>query len=140
MKNKGFTLVELLATIVIIALISGIAVVSYNSIHNRTRTKVYETYEDGMKVAIQELIIDEPNLLGVDVPLRYMTGQSNGSITHNGITYQSPIDNPYLDLIKNPNDKTDYCLGGSYANAQIVDNKTIIRVCLRCTHYVSSSC
>ncbi len=135
MKNKGFTLVELLATIVVIALISGIAVVSYNSIHNRTRKKVYETYEDGMKVAIQELVIDEPNLLGVRVPLSYLTGQSSG-----GITYPLPSDDPYMDLIKNPNDKTDYCLGGSYAKAEIVNNKTIITVCLRCTHYQSSSC
>ena len=48
MNKKGFTLVELLATIVIIALLAGIATVSYTSIVKQSSDRVFESYESTM--------------------------------------------------------------------------------------------
>ena len=44
MNKQGFTLVELLATIVIISIVSGIAVISYNSIIRQSSNSVFESY------------------------------------------------------------------------------------------------
>ncbi len=134
MNNKAFTLVELLAVIVMVALISGVAVVAYNNITSSVKTKVYTTYEIGMKTAIQEAVIDEPSLLGVDVPLSYLVGEDKG-----GLSVDLPKV-PYLDLFNNPDNSNDFCLSGSYARASLEGNKTIIKVCFKCTNYQSSTC
>ena len=60
MNKKGFTLVELLAVIVIIALLSSIAAVSYTTFVNSTRDRVYKTYEDTIKSAAEMYLIDNP--------------------------------------------------------------------------------
>ena len=48
MNNKAFTLVELLATIVIISLLAGIATVSYTAIIHQSSDKVFKSYEETM--------------------------------------------------------------------------------------------
>jgi prepilin-type N-terminal cleavage/methylation domain-containing protein len=47
-NKQGFTLVELLATIVVLGLIAGIATVAYTGIVNDSATRVFESYEDTM--------------------------------------------------------------------------------------------
>ena len=57
-NNKGFTLIELLAVIVILAILMGIIALNFSSIFSSTQDKVYKTYEDSMKTAAIEYIID----------------------------------------------------------------------------------
>ena len=45
MNNRGFTLIELLMVVVIMAAISGIVVVSYQNIYNKTGDKYYDVLE-----------------------------------------------------------------------------------------------
>lgn len=48
MNKHAFTLIELLASIVILGLLAGIAAVSYTSIMRNSADRVYESYEDTM--------------------------------------------------------------------------------------------
>ena len=49
MNNKGFTLVELLAAVVIIALIMGIVLPSASRMSNENSNRIYQEYENMME-------------------------------------------------------------------------------------------
>ena len=54
MNKKGFSLVEVLGVIVIIAIISGLAVVSFNSMNSSSKLAYYKTLEENIKLAGSE--------------------------------------------------------------------------------------
>lgn len=126
MNNKGLTLIELLAVILIIGLLSGVALLSYNVFIDRASERVYKSYEDTMKAHAEMYLIDNSN----DIP---MIGNSiNLSITSLGI-----------DPINNPDDSNDKCLN-SYVNVTRDENKEgninlTYKVCLKCNSYKSDS-
>lgn len=127
MNKKGFTLVELLAVIVIIGLLSGIAVVAYNTFIDNARERVYKTYEDTMKAEAEMYLIDNSSMIPA------VGGQTRIEIEDLGI-----------DPIQNPDDSNDLCLN-SYvkitrgANIGINYNLTY-DVCLKCNSYKSAVC
>ena len=49
MKNKGFTLVEVIMVVAILGIIIGIAVPSYIAISNNIKSKNYEQKVDNIK-------------------------------------------------------------------------------------------
>lgn len=63
MNNKGYTLVELLAVIVVLAIIAGIGVVSINNSIKASRKRSlelqYETIEETTKSFCQKHLLDE---------------------------------------------------------------------------------
>lgn len=86
-KNKGFTLVELMAVIVILAIIITIAVPSAITISHRIRLKMYNT-----KVT---MLLDSAKLYGQDQPGKVVS--SEGSCPSNGnVTVQNLIDAGYV--------------------------------------------
>lgn len=58
MSKKGFTLVELLATIVIIGLISGIATVAYSKLINHSNPLFYKSLEENVELATNDYLLD----------------------------------------------------------------------------------
>lgn len=118
MNNKGFTLVELLGTLLIFVIIMGIAIVGYNSILEKGVLRSFTTYEDTMHAEAIELLSKHPELL----PTNH--GEKTFTLTQLGI-----------DEFNNPRNSNDSC-SSSYVKVlrNDVNNVTSITytVCLIC--------
>ncbi len=128
MRNKGFTLVELLATIVILALISGIGAVAYTSIVKQSEIRVYEAYENTMHAETVELLAKKPELM-----------------PKNNQTERFSLNDIKIEPIHNPRNNNDLCTG-SYVEVTRSDYKEgtyvyslTYKVCLICGDYNSDS-
>lgn len=149
MKNNGFTLVEMLAAIVILSILLAIIVINFTNIFSSTQEKVFTTYENSMKDATIEYIVDTGKIPSISTPVcvRLLT-----LVTPN-TTLNEPA---YLNKFNNPNG-SDTCENKSFvfveidpANAnrdktdgkQYTDNnkKFIYKVCLNCSNYQSEDC
>ena len=91
MNNKGFTLVELLATIIILGLITGISVMSYISYLNNAKSKTEEVFKKNISDYIDAFITLNTNKLTDDT----LVGNNVYSQKYNkhSITFQDIIDN-----------------------------------------------
>ena len=63
MNKKAFTLVELLAAILIISLISGIAVITYTGVVENGRLSSFHAYEKTMHAEAIGLLFEQPELI-----------------------------------------------------------------------------
>ena len=59
MKNKGFTLVELLGVIVVLAIIGGIATLAITNYIGNSKEKVYRNYVANLKTTVEDYLIDD---------------------------------------------------------------------------------
>lgn len=71
MKNKGFTLVEVIMVVVILGIIIGIAVPSYIAISNNIKTKNYEQKIDNIKAKALEYASDY-NVENITIPVKVL--------------------------------------------------------------------
>lgn len=71
-NNKGFTLIEILAAVVLIGILSGVAITGVNRYLEKTRQQAYEAIEETLYGAAQNYIIDR----GVLVSTSGLTLQS----------------------------------------------------------------
>ena len=128
MNRKGFTLVELLTVIVIIALISGIAVIGYKVIFSQSEEDYYKNLENSLMLAGNDYFIDHrlelpvgnytsPVDINTLVNNKYIepVKDSNGNICTNGkvIAYNENNQFNYVACIKCGDYETDndYCKG-----------------------------
>ena len=110
MNRNGYTLVELLAVIVIIALIGGIGVVAYNSYQRATAERVFETYMDSMHESMAMYLVDNTTLIP----------KSSGE-KRRVLLRDLPLDN-----IKNPYNIDDKCLNSeSYVEVEYLASATL---------------
>ena len=91
-REKGFTLVELLATIIILGLLSAVIYVSVTSILNRGNDSYYASQEDMLILAGREYYADHRSEL-----------PDNTGDTSN-VTLETLIDQNYIDPIKDRNE------------------------------------
>lgn len=117
MKNKGFTILELLATIVIIAIISGIAIISYNSIFGNVRENYYITLEKNLLLSGSDYFESHRE----DLPIN----------SYSMVSISDLINNKYITEVKDY--KGNSCTSGDVFIYR--DNKTNnyeYEACLRC--------
>ena len=123
-NNKGFTMVELLTTIIIIGFVAGIGMALYSSVINSSTKRVYEAYEKTMRAETMQYIINNPEIAPRDgYPRRYYLNQLE------------------IDPINNPKNKDDLC-ENSYVLVSREDTAEGVSdykylVCLICEDYNS---
>ena len=126
MNKKGFTLFELLAIIVIIGVISGIATISYRSIINASADRVYTSYEDTMHAEAAYMLTNRYN------EVNFINNKARLS-----------LNDLKIEPINNPNTKSDRCTG-SYVDVtrtRTSSNSVLsitYKVCLICQDYNST--
>lgn len=135
MNKNGFTLAELLGVIVILAILSGLAVLSMNGVIGTGKKGVYKGYENTIKNTMKNYFIDNQD----DIPKKNSEKQ---------IFINELINNGYLDSFKDPNGGN--CIDSSYVLVTRGEDKSSnynldYKVCLICTQngnntYKSEGC
>ena len=118
MNKLGFTLIEVLSAIVIIAIIAGIGTVAYTGIMTEVSNKSFERYRDTMHAEA----------------IYYVTNHSD-KINWNGDTARIMLSELKVDPINNPKNSKDFCTG-SYVDITRSRTSNVLsityRVCLVC--------
>ncbi len=127
--KKGFTLVELLAVIMVLAIIMGIAVVVVNNVVESGKKSVYVNYERDLRGATENYFINHMS----EMPL---IGSSKK------IEYKTLLEAKETETLKDPrggNCDASYVL--ATRKPDIGNNIDIdYKICLICTNYKSSGC
>lgn len=117
--KRGFTLVELLATIVVLALVMGIASYSIIEIINSSREKDYELLLENIKSAVNDYYIEckyvDDNCV-TQMKLSYLV--TNGYLKGNSTDSHDNL------ILVNPNDKVD--ISNCTIRYRNVDGKIIV--------------
>lgn len=138
-NNKGFTLIEILAAITILAIISTMTVVAVNRYTIKTKNKTYETMEKSLCNAVNNYITNEG--LEEDV----------ADYGEYGITYEAIdlMNEKYLEDLIDPEDKSVVCkanvnvrlsdasLNGSLDSDELLEYVYFVK--LRCKRYSNDS-
>ena len=137
MNRKGYTLVEVLAVIMILGILMTLAVMGVSKYLSQTKRTVYKDYEASIKSGATNYLIehsgDIPNVgetLIIDASKLFCEG--------------------YIEELEDPIENGKTCLEGSYAvitrksNAQSngvdVNMDITYNACLKCKGYESSFC
>ena len=146
-KNKGFTLVELLAVIVILAIVSVIAVPSVNGLLRKSRTNMFckkvESIEAAAKYYAQDnlsdLATDSKMVIANKIPIRLLVEKGylkkdsdNCTVGSNCVTDprdKSSLDNNYIDIYSENNRLYGrYLYNSEDADAKICGEKVTYNV------------
>ncbi len=124
MKNKGFTLVELLAVIVVLAVILAIAIPSVLNIIEQSRKDVFTKSEDMLANAAKTYLTSNNSLLPTNI------GESS-------VIYLTTLVNEkIIESIKDPRDNSECNKDNSVVKIyKIGDNKYQYDAYLECTNY-----
>lgn len=114
MNRKGFTLIEMLATIVILGIIMGIASYSVIGIINKSKNKTEGTFVKNIGTSIEEYISLKTNSLTI----KQSIGNFNKCMVLDG-------DNCKCKKYQNPSDPESLCLEYFYESANIVQLNSI---------------
>lgn len=130
-NNKGFTLIEVLAAISLLAILTGVAVSAVSRYQERSYKKTYRAMETSAFTAAQNYIQET----GVVIP-------SDG--TAKVITITELVNKGYLQPLQDPTDKSKTCHSGSEvritkekgSNGKL--DKYTYLVIIKCKKYESS--
>lgn len=131
-NNKGFTLVELLAAVVIMGILSSVAVVSYTRYQEKVRQEAYAAMESSTFSAAQTYIQDRGLIVTTD---------ANDPLT---IEVSTLVNAGFLPKLEDPRKKGSYCHNDSRvevsrrAGENSVLDEYIYTVIIKCSNYTSS--
>ena len=117
MKNKGFTLVEMLAVLVILGLLIGIGVFTVSNIKDNAEKNYYVSMEDTLKIAGNDYFNDNREDRPID--------------DYNFVSLETLEEHSYLDSLKTY-DKKENCDKSSGVYIYNTENGNEYEVCLKC--------
>ena len=136
MNKKAFTLIELLAVVVILGLLVAIAYPAVNSYISETKDTTYTLHEADMKTAASYMMSE-----CIQNDTEDCVPKSGESKT---IYLSELVDTKYSNPIKDPGKKDGYCKDGeSYVIVTNTGTSTVkldYQVCLTCDKYASGKC
>lgn len=142
MNKKGFSLIELLAVVVILGLISIIALGSYNRQLKKTREESFKmaekTFINDVKDAYADCLSNTKNL--------FCSNHPNFGYQNETISLKELVETGYSEKIKNPYHTDSYCdMNLSYVKVRVnntsMNNRDIsYEVCLVCGDVKSTGC
>lgn len=131
LNNKGFTLVEIIAVVAIMAILMGVAVIGVTKYQESAREDSYEAMESSAHAAAQNYI-QRYNLI-------VQTATQTPSWTE--IPIAELVDNEFLAPLKDPRDKHFECSGSVYAQKEKSTSNTLSQITYKvkiiCEHYTS---
>lgn len=127
--KKGFTLVELLGVIVVLAIIASLTIVTISNVTSDSRKSLYKNFEANLESAGRHYIIENPDKIpSINTNLK--------------LTYQELEE---LDLIDTMKDTNGEICKDSYVTITRNPDKEInldidYNACLICSNYKSENC
>lgn len=108
LNNKGFTLIEILAVVTIMGVLSTIAIVSLSRYREKARQLDYDSLAKSAATAMDNYRID-----------KHVLGSLNSDL-------QTLVDNQYLENSFDPSDNNYVCTGAvEFTNTKDINNKVI---------------
>lgn len=149
MNKKGFTLVELMAVIAIIGILSGIAVGAVSKYQIKARNDTYKNYEDNLKSATKNYLLY--NTSEIPASGTYTTVNSDDLIQGNYLDDMvDPVNNKkkcsaIIIVTTNSDTKTNPDSDTNTDNSNITSSNTTnidldYEVCLSCEGYTTKGC
>lgn len=148
-KEHGFTLVELLAAIVILAVLLGIAIPTYSVYVHSSRNKTYKTAEESLRVAAGDALT-HCMTAPTDEMISFCSVHDApaNQYEYDVMTGSDLIKFNYIDPIMDPEDTSRTCdMDKSYvyisnkANTEEENNNEFVyKVCLICGNRKSKDC
>ena len=122
MKKKGFTLVELLLTIVIIALLGTVSIIGYRFVFSNAENKYYTAIENNMLLAGNDYFEDHREALPI-------------GNDYSEVLLDDLVESKYIESIKDANG--NICTSGAvYVYRE--NDKYKYEACIKCGEYSSS--
>lgn len=142
-NKNAFTLIELLAVMVLLSILLGIAVPAYYSYVQRTQKGAYQSAEKALTTAAMDAMLDCVNNRGKDFCKNKRLPQSDNEYVK--MTLGDLIKGTYMNPIHNPKDRSKYCNEqSSYVyvlkNPESEKGGYSYHACLVCGSYVSDEC
>lgn len=117
MNKKGFTLVELLATLVILGIVTSLTIIGLNINTNNTKKKTEEIFIGTIKDAIKMYLDSDARKLKYDIEVCTISKALNDSVkvykTSSSVTLDTIINSKYSPLLNedlvNPNNEDAKC-------------------------------
>ena len=121
MNKKGFTLVELLATLVILGIVTSLTIIGLNINTNNTKKKTEEIFIGTIKDAIKMYLDSDARKLDYDKEVCTISKALNDSVkvykTSSNVTLDTIINSKYSPLLNedlvNPNNEANCNINAS---------------------------
>lgn len=143
MNRKGFTFIEMLAVVLLLGVLIGIAIPAYQNYIVTSRQRSYKTAEQSLIKSATDVLLECASHMSSEECANKEMPQQEGESTK--VTLKEMIDSGYLKEIKDPKKSNQFCdTNKSYA--YVKKNKLedgggyTYYACLVCSDYQSKDC
>lgn len=143
MNQKGFTLVEILAAVTLLAVVSGLAIAGYVRYVDYAKKEAYDTLAKSVSVAAEDYVMTHPDVASKAIEETSEDGTIKYTINEDAaekILIKDLIEEGYLNDASDPNNKSQNCNGQvmvgivSFEEKETLDNY-IYTVDICCTNH-----